>query len=164
MTYKDSTDDDIEGDVMDYSPASTSDLLTKPSGSKTVCSSIRRSPGSGTSPPASSARPTAKSEPAARRPSKAGWKSPRKIPDLLKLLDSVHEHEIPKPSGSYDSMMEYDERRLIKERLLGTIILTCLDQMLAVGALRGASTARFPKSMAIGPPGIRTSASSNAAS
>src|SRR5262249_25438774 len=56
----------------------------------------------------------------------------------LSLLDAIHEYEIPRPSGSYESLVEFDNRRLTKERLLSLVITTCLDQALAVGALRGA--------------------------
>ena len=56
---------------------------------------------------------------------------------LLALLDSIYEHEVPKPSGSYDSLVEFDNRRVTKERLLSMVITTCLEQALAVGALRG---------------------------
>lgn len=57
---------------------------------------------------------------------------------LLVLLDAIHAQELPTPSGSYDSLVEYDRRRVIKEQLLYTAINTCLDMTLAVGALQGA--------------------------
>jgi hypothetical protein len=57
---------------------------------------------------------------------------------LLGLLDAVAEHQLPEPSGDYDSLVEYDRRRVLKEQLLYTTIGTCLDTALAVGALRGA--------------------------
>jgi hypothetical protein len=57
---------------------------------------------------------------------------------LLALLDAVHAHTVPDPSGDYDSLVEYDRRRVVKEQLLYAAIGTCLDTALAVGALRGA--------------------------
>jgi hypothetical protein len=57
---------------------------------------------------------------------------------LLHLLDAVHGYDLPEPSGDYDSLVEYDRRRVLKEQLLYTIIGTCLDTALAVSALRGA--------------------------
>src|SRR5262249_42727059 len=57
--------------------------------------------------------------------------------ELLALLDAIHAHAIPEPPGSYDSMVEFDQRRVLKERLLSVTIATCLDTTLAVGALRG---------------------------
>ncbi len=57
---------------------------------------------------------------------------------LLGLLDAIHGHPLPEPSGDYDSLVEYDRRRVLKEQLLYTAIGTCLDTSLAVSALRGA--------------------------
>jgi hypothetical protein len=57
---------------------------------------------------------------------------------LLDLLDILHAHTLPEPSGDYDSLVEYDRRRVLKEQLVYTTIATCLDTSLAVGALRGA--------------------------
>jgi len=57
---------------------------------------------------------------------------------LLDLLQSLHALEVPAPLGSYDSMIEYDKRRLLKEQVLDTAINTCLDTALAIRALQGA--------------------------
>jgi hypothetical protein len=65
--------------------------------------------------------------------------------ELLVLLDAIHEHEVPRPSGAYDSLVEYDRRRTLKENLLGAIIATCLDTTLAEGALRGSAKAGAPQ-------------------
>jgi hypothetical protein len=56
---------------------------------------------------------------------------------LLALLDALQEQALPQPSGSYDSLVEYDRCRVLKERLVYTAIGTCLDNALAVGALEG---------------------------
>jgi hypothetical protein len=56
---------------------------------------------------------------------------------LLELLDAIHNHALPEPSGDHDSLVEFDRRRVIKEQLIYAIIGTCLDTSLAVGALRG---------------------------
>jgi hypothetical protein len=58
---------------------------------------------------------------------------------LLGLLDTVHLHPLPEPPGDYDSLVEYDRRRVLKEQLLYTAIGTCLDMSLAVSALQGAA-------------------------
>jgi hypothetical protein len=60
---------------------------------------------------------------------------------LLSLLDAIHAHPIREPAGDYDSLVEYDRRRGLKEQLLFTAIGTCLDTSLAVSALQGASGA-----------------------
>jgi hypothetical protein len=56
---------------------------------------------------------------------------------LLGLLDAIHEYPIPEPSGSYESLVEYDRRRGLREQLLYTVINTCLDTGMAVGTLTG---------------------------
>lgn len=57
---------------------------------------------------------------------------------LLMLLDAIGEHPIPQPLGSYDSLVEYDRRRQLKEQLLYTAITTCHDTSMAVATLEGA--------------------------
>ncbi len=61
--------------------------------------------------------------------------------ELLHLLHAVHGVAVPEPGGSYDSLVEYDRRRLLKEQLLEAIITTCLDAHLAGRSLRGSLTA-----------------------
>jgi hypothetical protein len=56
---------------------------------------------------------------------------------LLTLLDTLHGHEIPRASGSYDSLVEFDRRRVTKEQLLGQSLGTCLETTMAIGALQG---------------------------
>jgi hypothetical protein len=56
---------------------------------------------------------------------------------LLTLLDTLGEQQIPQPLGSYDSLVEYDRRRQLKEQLLYTAINTCLDTSMAVATLEG---------------------------
>jgi hypothetical protein len=57
---------------------------------------------------------------------------------LLMLLDAIGEHRVPQPLGSYDSLVEYDRHRQLKEQLLYTAINTCLDTSMAVATLEGA--------------------------
>jgi hypothetical protein len=70
----------------------------------------------------------------------AGWlaEARSKRQRLLGLLDAVAAHPLPEPPGDYDSLVEYDRRRVLKEQLLYTTIGTCLDMSLAVSALQGA--------------------------
>ena len=56
---------------------------------------------------------------------------------MLTLLDAVQRQPLPEPTGDYDSLVEYDRRRVLKEQLLYTTIAACLDMTLAVGALQG---------------------------
>ena len=57
--------------------------------------------------------------------------------ELRELLDKIHEHDVPKPSGNYEGMVEFERRRSTKEQLLNQVIATSLDHALAIGALRG---------------------------
>jgi hypothetical protein len=57
---------------------------------------------------------------------------------LLTLLDAIHTHRLHEPTGDYDSLVEYDRRRVLKEQLLFGTIGACLDTSLAVSALQGA--------------------------
>src|SRR5205823_6599329 len=68
----------------------------------------------------------------------AGWLATARAhyDQLLGLLDAIAEHKVPDPIGSYDSLVEYDRRRVIKEQLLYIAIGTCLDTFLAVGTLQ----------------------------
>jgi hypothetical protein len=59
-------------------------------------------------------------------------------PRLLDLIQAIHGCSVPDPSGSFDSVVEYDRRRAIKEQLLYTGINTCLETALAIGAVQGA--------------------------
>src|SRR5262249_29380618 len=65
----------------------------------------------------------------------------RKRQQLLALLDTLHAHALPAPSGSYDSLVDYDRQRVLKEQLLYTTIATSLDMTLAAGTLHGACVA-----------------------
>ncbi|HWG44586.1 MAG TPA: hypothetical protein VN688_17550 [Gemmataceae bacterium] len=59
---------------------------------------------------------------------------------LLTLLDVIHKHPLREPTGDYDSLVEYDRRRVLKEQLQFTIIGVCLDMSLAISALQGVSS------------------------
>ena len=53
-------------------------------------------------------------------------------------LDELAAHTLPEPSGDYDSLVLYDQRRVLKEQLIDATITTCLEMTLAVSSLRGA--------------------------
>lgn len=69
-----------------------------------------------------------------------GWLATgrRNIGRIEALLDAVGAQPIPPPLGSYDSLVEFDQRRVVKEQLLYMTIGTCLDMQVAVGGLAGA--------------------------
>jgi hypothetical protein len=138
MVYKDSTDDNIEGEVLDVMPQKDFDLVPEAERLEKrlqFLSTLARLWNI-------AARCLREATGQANKPieaSIAGWlRSARHNErELRQLLDVIHQHDVPKPSGDYDSMVEYDRRRSTKERLLNQVIATCLDHALAVGALRG---------------------------
>lgn len=142
VTFQDSTDDDVESEVLDIMPQKDFDLTAESERlekrlqfTSTVARlwnvAVRGAPDSATA------------EAFAKDDRLANWHTQARenFQKLLALLDRIHEHEIPKPSGAYDSLVEYDRRRGIKDRLLGQVISTALDTALAVGALEGAHEA-----------------------
>jgi hypothetical protein len=140
MTYKDTTDDDVEGEVLDVMPQKDFDLLHEAERLEkrlqfmstlarlwniaTRC--LREAPPD--TVPGLDAR-------------LSGWlrRAEQNERGLRELLDVIHEHDVPKPGGAFEAMIEYDRRRSVKERLLNQVIATCLDHTLAIGALRGLS-------------------------
>lgn len=137
MTYQDSTDDDVEGSVMDAAPAQEFDLMYEAErlekrlqflstlarlwniAARTLQTEI------GIVPTAASAV--------------GGWlkRAQQNDRELRDLLQRIHEHDVPKPGGAFDAMSEYERHRSAKERLLNQAIATCLDHSLALGAMRG---------------------------
>ncbi len=138
VTYKDSTDDNVDSEVLDVMPQKDFDLAEEePRLQKrlsflatlaqlwNIASRIIRH-----------ARP--EDRPRCQTYLRQWLGRARgNFRELLALLDVLHTHEIPQPSGSYESMIEYDKRRSIKENLLNLGLTTCLSQTLAVGVLRG---------------------------
>jgi hypothetical protein len=59
---------------------------------------------------------------------------------LLELIETVHRFPISPPSGSHDSMVEYDRQRMIKDTLLERIITTCVETADAGRLILAAST------------------------
>jgi hypothetical protein len=144
MTYKDSTDDDVEAEVLDFMPQKDFDLSVEAERLEkrlkflatlarlwnVATRAVREAPVSTENGQDGSGNQEAL----------AAWlaKARQNYQGLLILLEAIHQHEVPKPSGSYESLVEFDNRRVTKEHLLSLVITTCLDQALAVGALRGA--------------------------
>ena len=85
-----------------------------------------------------------------RRPQRdevlAGWhdQAAATYRGLLELLASVQRYRIAAPSGTHDSMVEYDRRRSVKEMLLESIINTCVDTADAVRMIRSAMASPAP--------------------
>ncbi|MBI3407870.1 MAG: hypothetical protein HY040_05880 [Planctomycetes bacterium] len=139
MTYQDSTDDDVEAEVLDVMPQKDFDLTEEAERLDKrlkFLATLARLWNIATR----ALRDLAGEERQLTQEAAKGWleRARTNLKGILSLLDAIHEHEIPKPSAAYENVVEYDRRRLTKERLLGLAIGTCLDQALAIGALRGA--------------------------
>jgi hypothetical protein len=69
----------------------------------------------------------------------AGWRQAARAARqrLLTLLDDLFAHPVPAPTGDYESIVEYDRRRALKEQLLHAAVAAALDMTLAVAALEG---------------------------
>ncbi len=59
----------------------------------------------------------------------AGWRRQSMVNygQLMELLSAVHAYRIPPPRGTYESLLEYDRRRGVKEMLLENIINACVE-------------------------------------
>jgi hypothetical protein len=70
---------------------------------------------------------------------------------LLDLLDAVQRYGIPPPRGAYESMLEYDRRRGVKEMLMENIINASIDTANTARIIRAAMS--HPASAADGEDG-----------
>jgi hypothetical protein len=138
MTYKDSADDDVEGELLDIMPQKDFDLTEEAprvSGRLAFIASLGGLWNLG----ARVVRAATEDRRQHAQAAAAGWlaQARQNYQDLLALLDRIHMHEIPRPTGAFESIVEYDRRNVIKHNLLGLAVATCLDQAFAVGALQG---------------------------
>jgi hypothetical protein len=134
VTYRDSADDSQEGAIADgtdnQTPFDLEFVAERITGRLRFLSTVARL--------WQIAARTAGTEPQRQEPLGAWLRAARENQErLLGLLDAIHEHKIPEPLGSYDSLVEYDRRRVLKEQLLYTAINTCLDTGMAIGTLEG---------------------------
>jgi hypothetical protein len=139
VTYEDSTDDEVEAEVLEVGPHRDFDLeeegrrlekrlrfLATLARLWSIAARLTREPGQ-----------------AGEGPEAAGvlgqWlgRARHNYQGLLALLDAVHEHPVPEPTGATESLVEYNRRRDLKEHLQHVLIATCLDTALSVGSLQG---------------------------
>jgi len=143
MTYRDSTDDGTQGDMLEGGGSAGDDYaLEKESqrigASLSFLTTVARlwtrvAVASGSHGSLLDQRPSAF----------AGWQ--RQALEfrqgLERLLGSVAAQPVPMPSGDFDSMLEYDRRRTVKDSLLDRIISTTVRMTDAARLLAAAGTA-----------------------
>jgi hypothetical protein len=140
VVYKDSTDDGVEGEILGFETRQQPFELEQESDRLEVrlrfLATVARLFHLGSRN--LTAGPGKEADDAAREIIH-GWlaRVRRNRQDLLALMDAVHKLPVPAPSGSYDSLVEYDRRNVIKQRLLTVVIGNCLETTLAAGSLQG---------------------------
>ena len=126
VTYRDTTDDGFEGEILDGGTPTTdlelsleADRISKRLMLLATVARLWKL--------AASAAPGAADED--RDDVLAGWhrQALENRRRLLGLLSAVHRYRIPSPSSALDAMVEYDRRRGIKEAVLERIIATCVE-------------------------------------
>ena len=140
VTYRDSTDDGVEGEIFESGENATDfelvgeaeRIVSRLSFLTTVAQLWKLC--------ATASRP---GDAADRDDVLAGWlaQADRNRRQLLDLLASVQRHRIPPPHGTQESLVEYDRRRSVKETLLEEIIQACVETGDAARMIR-ASMAR----------------------
>ena len=134
VTYRDSTDDGNEGELLGFEPRLEFDLESQARSLgerlqflSTVSRLLHIGMHTLTGEPGR--KPNAD-----QREVLLGWltRARRNYHDLLALMDSIHEKPIPAPSGAYDSLVEFDRRGAIKQQLLMTVIGTALEWAMTV--------------------------------
>ncbi|MCE5266837.1 MAG: hypothetical protein LLG00_03010 [Planctomycetaceae bacterium] len=160
VTYRDTADDGIEGEMYETGPSSTefelvgeaerifsrlgflgtlAQLWKVAAGGSMALRSDAESHGG----PAPAGEATAAHD---RDEVLAGWleQAERNHRQLLDLMDSVHAHRIPSPRGTQESLAEYDRRRSVKETLLEEIIQTSIETADAARSIRASMEAPPP--------------------
>jgi hypothetical protein len=127
MVYRDTTDDGIDGELLDYGHPTDDELVAeaKRLGERlTFLSGVARLWQTAASIPLRDTQEARERREVIRRWIGQAAESRRRLSDLLSAVSS---HRLPSPSGDHDSMVEYDRVRLIKESILEDVIGTCTD-------------------------------------
>jgi hypothetical protein len=145
VTYRDSTDDGFEGEILPGGESAT-DLELLHEGERLVSrlallitlaklwklAAVASTPDSPTAPD--------------RDDVLCGWlkQAAANRHDLRELLLAVHRYRIPRPRGTHESLVEYEHRRGIKETLLEQVVATCVETADAARLIRAAMHHRPP--------------------
>ena len=128
VTYRDSTDDGVEGEIFETGPAAT-DYELAAEGERIV----GRMQFLATVAQLWRAAALASLADSAALPDRdetlAAWhdQAHKNTLAMFELMSAVNRYRIPPPRGTQESLMEYDRRRSIKEVLLEEIIAACVE-------------------------------------
>ncbi len=143
VTYRDSTDDGIEGEMFDTGQSPTdfelvgeAERIVNRLGFLSTVAQLWKLCATASLPVDAPERDDVL----------GGWfdQAQRNHRRLSELLEAVHRYRIPPPRGTQESLIEYDRRRSIKETLLEEIIEACVETADAADMIR-ASMRRRPK-------------------
>jgi hypothetical protein len=126
VTYRDSTDDGVEGETFETGQSATdfelvgeAERIVDRLNFLTTVAQLWKL----------TAMASAPGDAADRDEVLAGWlaQAVGSYQQLLDLLASVHGYRVPPPRGTHESLVEYDRRRSLKETLLEEIIEACVE-------------------------------------
>ncbi|MBN2473394.1 MAG: hypothetical protein JXB62_02205 [Pirellulales bacterium] len=145
VTYRDSTDDGFEGEMLDGGGDPTDSELVEEA-ERIVARLSFLATLARLWKLAAAASISAELANPQRDAMLADWLSRAAInrEALLRLLAAVHRYRIPPPRGTQEAMIEYDRRRAIKEMLLEQIIGTCVETVDAGRVVRSAAKNDLP--------------------
>lgn len=127
VTYRDSTDDGIEGDMVEWGQEATGFELAA-EGERvlhrlafwgTMSRLWKRVAGA----------PPGDTPPARRDEALAAWsaRAAENRKHLRRLLLEVHRYAVPAPRSTHEAMVEYERRREIKDNLLERVLSACVE-------------------------------------
>ena len=137
VTYRDSTDDGVEGEVLDFMPQKGFNLEFEAERLLPHLQFLGALPRLWMVAAPILRTAHAQKDPAATN-ALAEWlqRAQQNQQGLLKLLDGVHAHVVPKPTSAFDAVVEFNRRLQIKERLLAGILEASREHALAISMLR----------------------------
>jgi len=129
VTYRDSTDDGFEGEMLEGGGGSPTDFELVLEAERIVARLSFLSTLAQLWKAAATASAGEAAGHADRDDALAGWlrQATGNHGRLMELLATVHRYRIPPPRGTHESLVEFDRRRAVKETLLEQIIATCVE-------------------------------------
>jgi hypothetical protein len=135
VTYRDSTDDDVEGETLEGGPpASDFELEAE---STRIANRLAFLHALARLWIIAATRTAHLADDADRRDVLANWcqQALHNRSKLLELIEAIERHRLPPPTGTHESLVEYDRRRLLKESMLGQTIATAVETSAAARML-----------------------------